>query len=128
LLESAVGPIVPGLCDFRVFDRVLSDAMSQGRRIYSAAYIMPSGGGEGTRKHQMHLRLLESMMKDKLPARLADSESMQQAFELIRSYPSLGDFLAYQYVTDLNYSALLDFSEMDFVVPGPGARSGLQNC
>jgi len=128
LLESAVGQICPESYDFRVFDHVLSEAMSQGRRIYSAAYIMPSGGGDGTRKHQMHLRLLETMMKNDLPARLAESKSMQQAFELIRSYPTIGDFLGYQYVTDLNYSTLLDFSEMDFVVPGPGARSGIQKC
>lgn len=128
LLESAVGKICPESYDFRAFDRVLSDEMSKGRPIYSAAYIMPSGGGEGTRKHQMHLRLLETMMKNDLPARLAESRSMQQAFELIRAYPTIGDFLAYQYVTDLNYSAVLDFSEMDFVVPGPGARSGIQKC
>ena len=45
-----------------------------------------------------------------------------------RRYPTIGDFLAYQYVTDLNYSTLLNFSEMDFVVPGPGARDGLRKC
>jgi alpha-glutamyl/putrescinyl thymine pyrophosphorylase clade 1 len=128
LLESSVGPIHPENYDYRAFDRVLSDAMSEGRRIYSPAYIMPSGGIEGSRKHQMHLRLLESMLKDELPARLSDCSSMQQAFEMIRSYPTIGDFLAYQYVTDLNYSGLLDFSEMDFVTPGPGARSGIQKC
>lgn len=128
LLEAAIGPIAPDSYDFRTFDRVLSDAMSEGRRIYSAAYIMPSGGGEGTRKHQMHLRLLEMMMKDRLPSRLAECKSMKGAFELMRSYPTIGDFLAYQYVTDLNYSTLLDYSEMDFVVPGPGARSGIQKC
>jgi hypothetical protein len=128
LLESVVGPIHPETYDYSAFDRVLSNAMTQGRRIYSAAYIMPSGGVEGSRKHQMHLRLLESMMKDDLPSRLSDSRSMQEAFELIRSYPTIGDFLAYQYVTDLNYSGLLDFSEMEFVTAGPGARSGIQKC
>lgn len=128
LLESAIGSIGPKSYDFGVFDRVLSEAMSRGRRIYSAAYIMPSGGGEGIRKHQMHLRLIESMMMDRLPSRLTECKSMKQAFELIRSYPTIGDFLAYQYVTDLNYSTLLDFSEMDFAVPGPGARSGIQKC
>ena len=102
--------------------------MARGQRIYSAAYIMPSGAIEGSRKHQVHLRLLESMMKDNLPARLSDCRSMQEAFELVRTYPMIGNFLAYQYVTDLNYSALLDFSEMDFVMPGPGARSGIQKC
>src|SRR5690606_7697915 len=33
-----------------------------------------------------------------------------------------------QYVIDLNYSILLDFSENDFVVPGPGALSGIHKC
>jgi hypothetical protein len=128
LLESAVGSIGPETYDFGSYDRVLSEAMEQSRRIYSAAYIMPSGGIEGSRKHQVHLRLLETMMKEDLPSRLHDCRSMQQAFELLRAYPMMGDFLAYQYVTDLNYSKLLDFSEMDYVVPGPGARSGIQKC
>ena len=53
---------------------------------------------------------------------------MQHVFDLLRSYPMIGDFLAYQYATDINYSELTDFSEMSFVVPGPGARDGLQKC
>ena len=39
-------------------------------------------------------------------------------------YPTIGDFLAYQYITDLNYSTLTNFTEMEFVVPGPGAKHG----
>ena len=128
LLERVVGTITTHSYDGQAFDEVLSDAMRRGQRIYSAAYIMPSGGREGSRKHQMHLRLLESMLHEELPARLASSNSMAEAFELLRSYPTIGDFLAYQYVTDLNYTRLLDFSEMDFVVPGPGAKSGIRKC
>src|SRR5262249_17357294 len=51
-----------------------------------------------------------------------------QAFELIRSYAMIGDFLAYQYITDLNYSTLCNFSEMEFVVPGPGSKDGIRKC
>jgi hypothetical protein len=40
----------------------------------------------------------------------------------------IGDFLAYQFVTDINYSEIMDFSEMTFVVPGPGARDGIRKC
>lgn len=50
---------------------------------------------------------------------------MQPAFELLRSYPTIGDFLAYRFVTDINYSEVTDFSEMEFVIPGPGAREWL---
>jgi hypothetical protein len=68
------------------------------------------------------------MMRDHVPERLRDCPSMESGFLLLRSYPMIGDFLAYQFVTDLNYSTLTNFSEMDFVVPGPGARDGIRKC
>jgi hypothetical protein len=91
---------------------------------------MPSGSGgyEDARKHRSHLKLLKRMMQDQLPRRLADCRTMRQAFELILSYPMIGDFLAYQYVTDINYSTVTNFTEMEFVVPGPGARDGIRKC
>ncbi len=115
---------------FRVYDTILTDAKQSGARIYSAAYIMPSGSGPLTYslKHRNHLRLLEMMMKDRAFSRLARVCSMREAFEILREYPSIGDFLAYQYVTDINYSELTCFSEMEFVVPGPGARDGIRKC
>ncbi len=115
---------------FERYDKILSEAMAAGRRLYSAAYIMPSGGPNSPypRKHQMHLNLLNRMMREELPSKIADSSSMSRAFSLMRSYPTIGDFLAYQYVTDLNYSNLTDFSEMEFVVPGPGSLDGIRKC
>jgi thymidylate kinase len=115
---------------FARYDSVLTEAMSAGETIYSGAYIMPSGSpaSANARKHRMHLKLVEQMLKDDLPARLADAPSMGKAFEMLRAYATIGDFLAYQYVTDLNYSTLLNFTEMEFVVPGPGARDGIRKC
>lgn len=130
LLVRELGHVCYAEYSFREYDRVLTQAFEAGNRIYSGAYIMPSGGraSETTRKHQAHLHLLESMMQDKVPLRLAESRTMQDAFKVLRSYPMVGDFLAYQYVTDINYSQLTSFSEMEFVVPGPGARSGIKKC
>jgi thymidylate kinase len=115
---------------FNRYDQVLTSAIASGQPIYSAAYIMPSGNGAfGTpRKHQAHLKLLERMMEDELPYRIAEARTMFTAFKLLRSYPMIGDFLAYQYVSDLNYSTLTDFNEMEFVVPGPGAHAGIHKC
>lgn len=112
------------------YGRALDAAMAQGERVYSAAYIMPSGGPNSgfKRKHRMHLNLLERMMKEGLPAKIAKAKSMADAFALLRSYPTIGDFLAYQYVTDLNYSELIDFEENSFAVAGPGAREGIEKC
>ena len=128
LLERSLGSITFKDYRFTRYDEVLARAMRDGRRIYSAAYIMPPGSSAFGQlaKHQNHLLLLERMMEDGLPERLAQTRTMQEGFEKLRAYPTIGDFLAYQFVTDINYSEITDFSEMDFVVPGPGARDGLR--
>lgn len=113
---------------FEHYDAILTRALSEGRRIYSAAYIMPAPRLGARRKHANHLRLLERMMADEVPAKLTETRSLQAAYELLRGYPSLGPFLAFQYTIDCNYSVLLNFSEMDFVVPGPGAADGIRKC
>ncbi len=130
LLRQEFGELSYSEWSFERFDALLTKAMTQGKRIYSAAYIMPTGKNplDQGRKHRMHLRLIGKMMDDDLPTRLADSKSMKEAFEMIRTYPTIGDFLAYQYIIDLNYGPLLNFDEMDFVMPGPGALNGIKKC
>ena len=130
LLKSELGEISWEGYSFDEFDNILANALASKTRIYSAAYIMPSGSSAfGHRlKHRNHLKLLERMMEDEVPHQIADEGSMRQAFEILRSYPMIGDFLAYQFITDLNYSEICDFSEMEFVVPGPGARDGIHKC
>ena len=115
---------------FHEYDRVLTEALAAGSRIYSAAYMMPSGRSSfgHSQKHRNHLMLLERMMDDEVPQRIADASTMAQAFDVLQSYPTIGNFLAYQFVTDLNYSNLTGFSEMEFVVPGPGALDGIRKC
>jgi len=129
LLTDALGELTYDSYSFSKYDRILSAAMDRGQTIYSGAYIMPSGGRNGdARKHRNHLRLLEQMMDDYVPDRIAAATSMRDAFSILVSYPMIGDFLAYQYVTDLNYSELCNFSEMEFVIPGPGAIDGISKC
>jgi len=116
--------------DFKAYDKLLSAAMAARERIYSAAYIMPSGGSYFgyEKKHTNHLKLIEMMLKEHMHDRLGECQTMQQAFEIVKSYPGLGDFLAYQFVVDINYSNIIDFSESSFVVPGPGAKGGISKC
>ncbi|MEB3179287.1 MAG: nucleotide kinase domain-containing protein [Nostocaceae cyanobacterium] len=130
LLEQKLGQIIYTDYSFERYDKILKEAMDAGTRIYSAAYIMPSGGRRlgHTIKHQNHLKLIEKMMAEDLPLKLADAPNMQQGFELLRDYPTLGDFLAYQFITDINYSPITNFSEMEFVIPGPGALDGIRKC
>jgi thymidylate kinase len=129
LLEAGLGPLTIAKFDFHALDELLTSAMARKQTIYSAAYIMPSGGRQGeARKHRNHLMLLQRMLTDGAPRKIARMKRMRDVFELLLSYPMIGDFLAYQYATDLNYSTLTAFSEMEFVVPGPGARDGIRKC
>jgi hypothetical protein len=129
LLEREIGPLTWEDFEFDRLDELLTNAMAAGSRIYSAAYIMPSAGAFGyDRKHRNHLALLKRMMLDGLPVKMSEAADMQNGFELLLEYPSIGDFLAYQFVTDLNYSELTKFTEMEFVVAGPGALDGISKC
>jgi len=116
--------------NYHDYDVVLSAAMNEGKTIYSAAYIMASGAkvfGPG-KKYQSHLKLIQMMMDNQLPEKLCQSTSMGQAYDLLLDCPMIGSFLAYQFTTDINYSNITDFSEMSYVMPGPGALNGIKKC
>lgn len=127
-LCSKLGALSWGEFSLDAYAKVLDGLLEGGERVYSAAYIMPSPAFGSPRKHRNHLRLIEHMMSDGAPKKLAQAGSLRGAFELLRGYPSLGDFLAFQFAIDINYSELTDFSEMEFVVAGPGARDGISKC
>jgi alpha-glutamyl/putrescinyl thymine pyrophosphorylase clade 1 len=127
LVRSGVRPSWEDF-SLQVYDDVLSQAFQSGVRLYSAAYVIPPPRLGAHRKHTNHLRLLALMMRDGVTQRLLAPGSMRAAFEVMRRYPTMGDFLAYQLLVDLNYSNVLDFDENDFVMPGPGALDGIRKC
>lgn len=129
-LKSELGEILFKDYSFDKYSGLLSDAMNAKVRIYSPAYIMASGRSSfgWEKKHQNHLKLIESMIKDKVPSKLQQSASMEAAYHLLLTYPTIGEFLAYQFATDINYSCLTNFSEMEFVKAGPGAKDGIMKC
>lgn len=130
MLTSEFGSLTWEDYNFKRYDNALSKTINGGKKIYSAAYIMPSGGSYFglERKHSNHLKLIEHMVKNRCDERLMSSRRMQDAFEILKGYPSLGDFLAYQLLIDINYSPIINFSESEFVVPGPGAKGGISKC
>jgi hypothetical protein len=129
-LQEELGEISLKNYSFRKYDKLLSKLMEVSTPIYSAAYIMASGKSTFgyDRKHQNHLKLIELMIRGKVPYKLQKCKSMLDAYDLLQSYPTIGEFLAYQYVTDVNYSTITNFSEMEFVKAGPGAKDGISKC
>jgi hypothetical protein len=129
-LEGELGALTWARHDFGAIDAILSQRRAAAQRNYSAAYIMPSGASAfgHSSKHANHLRLLEWLMHEDYPRRLRSCKTMREAYDLLIAAPSVGPFLAYQFATDLNYTALTSFSEMEFVKAGPGARDGIAKC
>jgi hypothetical protein len=127
-LENAEGPITIDSFSAPRLSRLLDGRMSSGERLYSAAYIMPSPNLGVTRKHANHLLLLESLIADGTLDALTESKSLRDLYISLSGVRSFGPFLAFQFAIDLNYSDVFDFSEMDFVVAGPGARDGISKC
>jgi hypothetical protein len=127
-LAGALGEVSAKNFQLARAEAALNRLHAGGKTVYSAAYIMPSPAFGAERKHANHLRLVDHMMRDKAPWKIAGAKTMDAVFLLLRGYPSLGDFLAFQLAIDLNYSTITNFSEMDFVVAGPGARDGIRKC
>ena len=114
--------------NIKKYAKVFDSIMNQRKSLYSAAYIMPSPAFGNDRKHRNHLELIEYMMKNKTPAHIANAKNLEGVFNILKATPSFGDFLAFQFTIDLNYSSMIDFPESEFVVAGPGAHDGIKKC
>ncbi len=129
-LEKKLGEISYKTYDYSIYNQLLTQKLVDKEKIYSAAYIMPSGKScfGFNKKHQNNLKLLENMMQTGIAKEIAKAKSLKELYEILLSYPTIGSFLAYQFAIDINYSELCDFSEMSFVVAGPGAKNGIIKC
>jgi hypothetical protein len=126
LLEGELGSIDAASFHAENYAKVLDAAIARGERLYTGAFILcatPAFGHD--RKHRNHVALLHSMLGDGVPDRITKARSLEAVYSELRRWPLIGPFMAYQLAVDLNYSPIVDFSEDDFVVPGPGALRGL---
>jgi alpha-glutamyl/putrescinyl thymine pyrophosphorylase clade 1 len=124
-LERELGPVTIGTFDPCRADALLTRARSEGRCVYSNAYIIPPLPGRASPKHAGHLCLALELAEDGFAARVCSTDGLADLFALLRDIPGLGGFLAYQFAIDLGYSTVVDHNEDEFVVAGPGALDGL---
>ena len=112
------------------YSKVLEEAISNGVKIYNDAYISCANKAFGyDRKHDNHLSLLDKMFNiDKMQDKIIKCQTMKEGFDIIKSYPLIGNFMAYQLVTDINYSEAVNWKEDEFTVAGPGSLRGIKKC
>lgn len=116
--------------DMKEYSKVLTNAINNNIKIYNDAYISCATKAFGyDRKHDNHLALLKKMfIIDKVQDKILKCTNMEQAFKIIKSYPLIGNFMAYQLITDINYSNIVDWKEDEFTVAGPGSLRGIKKC
>mgnify|MGYP007094686682 FL=1 len=116
--------------DIKKYSEVLEGALSTGVKIYNDAYISCANKAFGyKRKHDNHLALLNKMfIEDRMQDKILKCKTMQEAFNIVKSYPLIGNFMAYQLVTDINYSDVVNWREDEFTIAGPGSLRGIKKC
>lgn len=130
LLESRFNDIRLSTFNKEEYSKVLEEAISSGEKIYNDAYISCANKAFGyDRKHDNHLALLNKMfIEDRMQDKIIKCKNMEEAFNIIKSYPLIGNFMAYQLVTDINYSDIVNWREDEFTVAGPGSLRGIKKC
>ena len=108
----------------QIFDQL----RQQERSIYNTCYNAGRVQGPYPDKHGNHLLALKQAEQSGLFQRILEASSLRRVANLIQDIPGVGSWLAYQFAIDLNYSPYINFSENDFVVCGPGAKSGISKC
>ena len=130
LLENHFEEISYKNFDVDKYAQFLNTCLDNHTKIYSAAYIMPSGISYfgDVRKHRNNLLLIDLILRSGIIKKIANCRSLKSLYHLLLEFPTLGPFLAFQFAIDINYSELTDFNEMSFVVAGPGAKRGIEKC
>lgn len=118
--------------------KFLEKYKNEGNTIYSNAYMMTASFmkkpefmkkykmGDSRSKHEAYLKMLWNVfIEEGLAKKIIKSKSLEEVQGKFKEVITIGDFLAMQYTIDINYSKLIDFSENDFIVAGPGAIRGI---
>ena len=127
-LVSKLGDVNLSNFNLKSYSNLLNELIDNNISIYNDAYISCATKAFGfDRKHDNHLALINKMFNiDNIDKKLTSAKTMEEAFNLLKSYPLIGNFMAYQLVTDINYSDVVNWSENEFTVAGPGSKRGIK--
>ncbi|MBP1629567.1 MAG: hypothetical protein H6Q15_460 [Bacteroidetes bacterium] len=130
-LENKIGPISIDNFNISEVNTLLTERMHQ-LPIYNNAYMMTGTHSKYnylTYKHEKWLQMvMDEIVKEKIFEKILSAKSLDRVYFLLRERSFIGDFLAYQYTIDLNYSPVIDFDENSFVKAGIGSIRGIKKC
>lgn len=119
-------PVIGDLVDGS-FENALNITKELNKKLYTHAFILCAANSYGREfKHLNHVELLKDMfVVHQLGFKILKAKSLKEIYDLLHTFPLMGDFMSYQIAIDLNYSELVNFSENEFVKAGPGSLRGI---
>ena len=130
-IQRTYGEITIRHFDTLELSKLLSKRQSE-YPIFSNAYMMT---GSHTRynhlktKHEKWLSMVKNEFLGKdIVSQVLKATSLQKVYDILRQCSFLGEFIAYQYTIDFNYSPYINFDENSFVKAGIGAIRGIKKC
>lgn len=130
-LESEVGKISLENFNLRDINNALLKRKESGP-IFNNAYMMTGTHSLYNHldfKHEKWLQMVKNELIDQsVFDKIIEAKSLSDTFDYLRGCSFIGDFLAYQYAIDMNYSNVINFSEDSFVKAGIGAIRGVKKC
>ena len=129
-LKNHFGEVSLKNFDINRYNYILESRIQTSTPVYSNAYISCATKAYGfDRKHENHLALIHDMIfNGQIVSKIVNAREFKDVFRLLRCYPLIGDFMAYQLMTDINYSEVVNFDENSFTVVGPGSMRGINKC
>ncbi|WP_315263723.1 nucleotide kinase domain-containing protein [Tannerella forsythia] len=113
----------------------ISNLLSERRRcfpIFNNAYMMTGTHKKYNylpSKHEKWLSMVkEEFLGNGVVESILNVNSLEGVYRTLRKCSFLGDFFAYQFAIDFNYSPYLNYSENSFVKAGIGAIRGIKKC
>lgn len=130
-LEERLGTINVKNFDLNKINQILLERKNQ-FPIFNNAYMMTGTHSLYNHLNFKHEKWLEMVKNEMLSGgvfkKILKAKSLENVYILLRNCSFIGDFLAYQYAIDFNYSPVVNFSEDSFVKAGIGAIRGIKKC
>lgn len=130
-LEKKLGFITINNFELKHVNKILLE-LRQKQPIFNNAYMMTGTHSLYNHLQYKHEKWLQMVIRELVEQsafkRVINAKSLQDVYKILRSCSFLGDFLAYQYAIDFNYSQVIDFDENSFVKAGIGAIRGIKKC
>lgn len=110
------------------FSDVIADRLSEGKQAWTGAHIIRSRNG-WTKADSVAVTMDEFWKyKEDWTAAILSRGTLEAAFNLFKSVNYIGDFLAYEFASDLRWTLMLENATdiLSWANAGPGAKRGLR--